>query len=159
MTDGAERRFRFRSDWRIPAPAAAVFAVLENVEDYPAWWPQVREVIRDGPDSGRCRFRSFLPFELRVTATAARRDPAAGLLEVVLAGDLDGRVRWLLRPRPGGTAVRYEQDTALRKPGLRRLARPARPLLIANHALMMRAGRRGLRARLGVRAGSHLDEG
>ncbi len=39
----------------------------------------------------------------------------------------------------------------MRKPLLRRLAVPGRPLFRANHRLMMRAGRRGLAA--------HLDGG
>jgi hypothetical protein len=93
--------------------------------------------------------------ELRITVRTARLDPGAGVLEIALSGDLDGRLRWTLAPAGnGGTRARYEQDTALRRrvpPGLRHLARPA---FAANHALMMRAGRRGLRAWLGV----HLDD-
>ncbi|MDT0345579.1 SRPBCC family protein [Streptomyces litchfieldiae] len=155
MKDSRASRFRFHGDWEVAAPPPAVYAVLNRPEDYPRWWPQVREVVRTGPDTGHCRFRSFLPFDLHVTVRATRREPAAGVLEIALSGDLDGWLRWTLIPLEGGTRVRHEQDTALRKPLLRRLAPVARPAFAANHAVMMRAGHRGLRAWLGV----HLDDG
>ncbi len=154
MTDTKRYRFRFHGDWLVAAPSSAVYAALACPEDYPRWWPQVREVVRTGPDTGTCRLRSVLPFELRVTVVATTRDPGAGVLELALGGDLAGRLRWTLSPWRGGTRAHYEQDTELRRPFLRRLIRPARPVLTANHAAMMRAGRRGLRAWLGV----HLDE-
>ncbi|MGK5529286.1 SRPBCC family protein [Streptomyces sp. URMC 129] len=155
MTDGRWSRYRFNDDWWVGAPPGAVYAVLERPEDYPRWWREIRHVVRTGPDTGLARFRSFLPFSLRVGVRAGRRDPAAGLIEVLLSGDLDGWVRWTISPSGTGSAVRYEQDTALRKPLLRHLSLPARPVFAANHALMMRSGRRGLRAWLGV----HLDDG
>ncbi|MDT0320714.1 SRPBCC family protein [Streptomyces millisiae] len=156
-TRGTRHRYRFRADWWVPAAPPAVYRVLERPEDYPLWWPQVREVRRLGPDQGHCRFRSVLPVDLRVTVRAARRDPEAGVLEVALGGDLEGWMRWTLAAGggagAGGTLVGYRQDTVLRHPLLRRLPSPARPVLVANHALMMRAARRGLRAWLGVRPG------
>ncbi|RKN44673.1 SRPBCC family protein [Streptomyces hoynatensis] len=153
--DGPPRRYRFRSDWRVAAPPDAVYRVLERHQDYPLWWPHIREVVQTGPDTGRCRFRSVLPVDLNVTVRALRRDPAARVLEIALGGDLEGRMRFHVAARGAGARVRIRQDTELRQPLLRRLARPARPLLLANHALMMRAGRRGLRAWLGV----HLEVG
>jgi hypothetical protein len=152
MTGGPGNRYRFRSDWWDPSPPPAVYAVLARGEDYPRWWPQIREAVPTGPGTGRCRFRSVLPFELSVTVRAGRDDPDAGVLQAELTGDLVGWVRWTLSPAArGGTRVTYEQDTELRhpllrRPLLRRLAWAARPVLRANHALMMRAGRRGLRA-------------
>ena len=38
--------YRFRTVWTLSAPAATVYGVLERIEDYPRWWPQVREVAR-----------------------------------------------------------------------------------------------------------------
>ncbi|MYS07554.1 polyketide cyclase [Streptomyces sp. SID6041] len=102
--------YRFRSVWRLAAPPDAVYAVLERADEYPRWWPQVREVVPVDDTTGTARFRSLLPYDLVVTARALRRDPRARLL--------------------------------------RALAVPGRPLFRANHALMMRAGRRGIAARL-----------
>ncbi|MEU6876816.1 SRPBCC family protein [Streptomyces sp. NPDC046712] len=142
-------RYRFRSVWQLAAPPDAVFAVLERGEDYPRWWPQVREVVPVDDDTGTARFRSLLPYDLIVTVAARRRDPAAGVLEVELRGDLEGWARWTLKGTDGsGTRAVYEQEVEVTSPLMRRLAVPGRPVFRVNHALMMRAGRRGLAAHL-----------
>lgn len=147
--------YRFRSVWELPAPPGAVYAVLERPEEYSSWWPQVREVTPIDGDSGVARFRSFLPYELRVTLRAARRDPVARVLEVTMTGDLEGWARWTLADGDaggGGGGVRtravYEQEVDVRRALMRRFAVPGRPVFVANHAVMMRAGRRGLAALL-----------
>lgn len=140
--------YRFRSLWSLPAPPAAVFAVLERLEDYPLWWPQVRTVTRLDGTTGRLTIRSVLPYEMHFTARETRRDPAAGVLEAVLSGDIEGWARWTVTPEGAGTLARYDQVVDVTKPLLRRLAVPGRPVFRANHRLMMRAGRRGLLRRL-----------
>ncbi|MFD3947224.1 SRPBCC family protein [Streptomyces sp. NPDC058579] len=141
-------RYRFRSVWQLAAPPDAVFAVLERAEEYPSWWPQVREVVPVDEATGTARFRSFLPYDLFVTAEARRRDPDARVLEVALGGDLEGWARWTLTAHGPGTRALYEQEVEVTSPLMRRFAVPGRPVFRANHALMMRAGRRGLAARL-----------
>ncbi|MFG2645107.1 SRPBCC family protein [Streptomyces sp. NPDC048370] len=141
-------RYRFRSVWQLAAPPEAVYAVLERAEEYPRWWPQVREVVPVDDVTGTARFRSFLPYDLVVTAEARLRDPDARVLEVALRGDLEGWARWTLTSRGPGTRALYEQEVEVTSPLMRRLAVPGRPVFRANHALMMRAGERGLAARL-----------
>lgn len=150
-------RYRFRSVWRLDAVPDAVYAVLERPEEYPEWWPQVREVRGTGEDTGLLRFRSVLPYDLTVTARATRHDPGARVLEIAMTGDLEGWVRWTVGPGPAvgpdagtGTVLLFEQEVVVRKRLMRLLAVPCRPFFRANHALMMRAGRRGLGSRLGV---------
>ncbi|MFJ3902568.1 SRPBCC family protein [Streptomyces sp. NPDC090025] len=150
--------YRFRSVWRLAAPPDTVYTVLARAEDYPLWWPQVREVVPLDDRTGTARFRSLLPYELVVTARAVRQDPVARVLEVSLRGDLDGWARWTLTPEPAGTGpgtgaeigtrALYEQEVDVRSPLLRALAVPGRPFFRANHTLMMRGGRRGLTAHL-----------
>ncbi|AIR97264.1 SRPBCC family protein [Streptomyces glaucescens] len=139
---------RFRSLWLLPAPPAAVYAALVRVEDYPRWWPQVREVTPLDGHTAAIRIRSLLPYDMACTVREVRRDPAAGVLEAALSGDVDGWSRWTVTAHGTGSLVRYEQEVDARKPLLRRLAVPGRPLFRANHWLMMRAGRRGLAAHL-----------
>ncbi|MFF8033259.1 MULTISPECIES: SRPBCC family protein [unclassified Streptomyces] len=141
--------YRFLSLWSLPAPAPVAYRALERIEDYPLWWPQVRGVTRLDDTRGTVRIRSLLPYDLVFTLRETRRDPAAGVLEVALLGDLDGRARWTVTARAaGGCLARYDQEVDVGKPLMRRLAVPGRPLFRLNHALMMRSGRRGLSARL-----------
>ncbi|MFF0448700.1 SRPBCC family protein [Streptomyces sp. NPDC004609] len=141
-------RYRFHTVWDLTARPDAVYEVLADAEDYPSWWPQVRSVIAHGEDSGAVRFRSFLPYELRVTAHAVRRDPEARVLEIGMEGDLEGWARWTVGARGFGTRAVYDQEVEVRRPLMRRLALPCRPVFRANHAAMMRAGLRGIDARL-----------
>ncbi|MDX6311179.1 MAG: hypothetical protein QOF84_7258 [Streptomyces sp.] len=145
-------QYRFRSSWDVEAGPDAVYRILERPDEYPTWWPQVREVRRTGETTGTLRFRSALPYDLFVTAHATRQDPQARVLEVAMYGDLEGWVRWTILQNGAdggaGTHLVFEQDVIVNKPLMRRLALPCRPLFRANHALMMRQGRRGLRARL-----------
>jgi uncharacterized protein YndB with AHSA1/START domain len=140
--------YRFRSLWSLPAPRAAVYDVLQRPEDYPRWWRQVREVTRLDGATGIIRIRSLLPYDMTFTAREVRRDPAAGVLEISLSGDIEGWARWTVTPRGTGSLARYDQVVDVTKPLLRRFAVPGRPVFRANHWLMMRSGRRGLVAHL-----------
>ncbi|MEU1304621.1 SRPBCC family protein [Streptomyces shenzhenensis] len=140
--------YRFRSLWPLPAPPAAVYDTLERAEDYPRWWPQVRTVSRLDDTTGLVTIRSALPYDMTFTARAARRDPAAGILEIAMTGDLEGWARWTVTADGTGALARYDQVVDVNKPLLRRLAVPGRPFFRVNHRLMMRAGRRGLLAHL-----------
>jgi hypothetical protein len=142
--------FRFRSVWKLPMRPADVYAVLERAQEYPVWWRQVREVTPIDERSGTARFRSFLPYDLVVTAREREHRPETGVLEIAMAGDLNGWARWTVRAAPGGdgTHALYEQEVDVAKPLMRRLAVPCRPAFLLNHALMMRSGRRGLVAHL-----------
>jgi uncharacterized protein YndB with AHSA1/START domain len=154
--DAGRYSFRFRSRWFAASPER-VFAVLERGEDYPAWWPQVREVHGLEGSRGAARIRSVLPYDLWITGRPVRRDPRAGVLEMEITGDVEGWARWTVTREPGGgdTSALYEQQVEVRKPLLRDLITLGRPFFHANHTLMMRAGQRGLRRWLG----RGLDDG
>ncbi|MCT9081860.1 SRPBCC family protein [Streptomyces fulvoviolaceus] len=141
-------RYRFRSSWALHASPATVYDVLEQAEDYPRWWPAVREVNRLDDTTGVIRIRAVLPYDLTFTAREVRRDPAAGVLEIAMTGDLEGWARWTVTGDGAGSLARYDQVVVVNKPLLRRFAVPGRPVFRANHWLMMRAGRRGLAAYL-----------
>ncbi|MER6360978.1 SRPBCC family protein [Kitasatospora sp. NPDC001527] len=144
--------YRFHGVWRLPAPPAAVYRALADVAGYPRWWPEIRDVRKTGPDRGEVLVRALLPYRLVIGLTAVRQDPAAGVLEAAMHGDLTGWSRWTVTgDGAGGALALFEEDTRPAKPLLRRLALPARPLFRANHAVMMRRGRRGLAAHLSGR--------
>ncbi|MEU9449469.1 SRPBCC family protein [Streptomyces sp. NPDC048277] len=136
--------YRFLSLWPLPHGTTAVYRALERVEEYPDWWPQVRSVSRLNDTTGVITIRSVLPYDMTFTARETRSDPAAGVLEVAMTGDIEGWARWTVTADGTGTLARYEQVVDVNKPLLRRLAVPGRPFFRVNHRLMMRAGRRGL---------------
>ncbi|MFB6599025.1 SRPBCC family protein [Streptomyces diastaticus] len=136
--------YRFRSRWVLPAAPDAVYQVLEDVPGYPLWWREVREVVRTSETEGLLRFRSLLPYDLRVTARLRRQDPAARLLEAAFDGDLVGSLVWRVGAACGGARVDFDQEVRVTSRTMRLLAVPGRPLFRANHALMMRSGRAGL---------------
>jgi uncharacterized protein YndB with AHSA1/START domain len=147
----ALHRYRFTSVWDLPAPPRRVYGVLADPRTFPVWWPEIREVRQLDERSGEMRFRSLLPYELQVTAHEARQDPAAGVLEARLTGDLEGSTRWTVTTRGDGAAVAvFDEDVEVRKPLMRRLALPGRPAFRINHALMMRSGLTGLTRYLAV---------
>lgn len=145
------REYRFHSTWRIAAHPDIVFAALAALDAYPTWWPGVREAR--ALDAERCALtiRSVLPMDLRLVACSARRDPTTRVLEAHLTGDLVGFSRWTLVPQEAGTAALFEEHVVPYGGSVRRFSF-ARPVLRANHAIMMRRGEAGLRARLAAKA-------
>ena len=158
MTIEGLHRYRFVTVWDIPAPPRRVYGVLGDPRSYPVWWPEIREVRQLDASTGRMRFRSLLPYELEVVARESRQDPAAGVLEARLTGDLEGVTRWTVTSRgDGGSVAVFEEDVEVHRPLMRRLALPGRPAFRVNHTLMMINGRRGLTHYLAVCA--HRDIG
>ncbi len=146
-TDRVDHTYVFTGTWQLPAAPDVVYSCLERLDLYPEWWPQVREARRIDDDTCAVVVRSHLPYSLRVTAHRHETDPGAGKLHARLSGDLEGFVGWTLRAHQGGTAADFHEEVIATKALLRTLGF-LRPALRANHAWMMRAGERGLRAQL-----------
>ena len=141
--------YRFATSWRLAAPADTVYDALKDVDAYVRWWPQVRRVSRIDDDCGSVSIRSLLPYTLELVLRREVEDPGTGELRVAVRGDLHGWSAWHLGQGDDGTTVAsYRQEVELRAPVLRQVSFAARPLLRANHTVMMRDGERGLRAHL-----------
>jgi len=137
--------YRFRSEWKLDAERARVFAVLRKGESYEWWWPQIKRSARLSDGSYELVARSFLPYELRMVLTESVIDEGAGVLEANLEGDLEGFSRWTLSEQEGRTIATFDEEVVTHKRLLNLLSPVARPLLRYNHTVMMRAGERGLR--------------
>ncbi len=140
-----EHRYHFVSHWTVAAPADAVFAAIYEVARYPAWWPEVKEVRQLSEEHLWLRTRAMLPYDLAFRLDRTIADPVAGVLEAVLRGDLEGRIRWTIEAAEGGCRVTFDEDVVTNKRALNALAWVARPAFVANHALMMAHGQAGLR--------------
>jgi hypothetical protein len=137
--------YEFRGTWTVAAPLDAVRETVVDLEHYPAWWPQVRAVVKLGPDDARVLCRSTLPYTLDLLLHAVSRE--GSVLEVGVSGDLDGSVRWLLAPVNGGTRMDFEQTVRVSGP-LALASYVARPVLRWNHHRMMLGCIAGLRDHL-----------
>lgn len=137
------RRFAFHHTWLLPAPPERVVEALADIEGYPRWWPQVRSVEQIDAVSGRGRIRSLLPITLRMVLTREIEDREGGHLRVALDGDLTGWAGWTVEESTGGSVATFEQEVRVAA-RLNRAATLAPFVLQANHAWMMRQGRRGL---------------
>lgn len=142
----------FRSVWHVQAPPAAVLRVLNDLESYPAWWPEVRGVRALGGGRFAVVARSFLPYELRFVIEATTGDAEPGVIRARLSGDMEGSVRWTVDGDGDGSRLTYDQEVTTHRRLLNVAAPFARPAFKANHALMMRHGEAGLRAHLGGHA-------
>ncbi|HEY8655840.1 MAG TPA: SRPBCC family protein [Candidatus Limnocylindria bacterium] len=140
-----EHRYHFVSHWTAAAPGAAAYAALHAVSRYPTWWPEVKMVRKLDADRFWLRTRSILPYDLSFSLDRQIADPAAGVLEAMLRGDLEGRIRWTIEPAAGGCRITFDEDVVTNKTALHALAPIARPAFVANHGLMMAHGQAGLR--------------
>lgn len=140
------RAYSFASTWWVRAAPSPVHAVLEDVEHYPEWWPQVVACLKLGEDEGVVLCRSSLPYTLELGVSLLRRTPE--VLESRVTGDLDGWVRWRVVPDGGGCRVHFEQEVVARGALLGLASYAARPMLRWNHARMLAGARDGLARRL-----------
>ena len=145
--------YRFRTVWRLDHPALTVFDALADVEHYPQWWPQVRRGRRIDATSGELTCRSLLPYDLTFVLHRAVEDRNALILRARMAGDLSGTSQWTVRAVNGGCEAVFDEDVTVGRGALRVAGRLARPALVLNHDLMMRAGERGLRRFLRTQQG------
>ncbi|OXM61096.1 MULTISPECIES: SRPBCC family protein [Amycolatopsis] len=140
--------YHFRDTWLLSSPARTVFDAVTDVAGYPRWWPDVREVTRVDDNTAQLVCRAVLPYALVIRMRRAEEDRDTGRMRVHLTGDLEGSLAATALQLPGGTRLEITQRVIATKPLLRTLSPLARPVFRANHALMMRRGRRGLESHL-----------
>lgn len=136
--------YRFRSEWVAPMATAEVYELLVDIAGYPRWWPQVKAVAKIDDDTAFVVCRSVLPYVLEFEMASTRQDRANGVLEAELHGDLLGRCRWTMSASGEDTQLVFEQEVTTPGRLLTIASRFARPLLVLNHAWMMRGCRRGM---------------
>lgn len=138
-------KYRFVHDTTLAAPLARVYDLIVDIEHYPRWWPQVRAVAKVDDDHAIVVCRSALPYDLELHLAAVDREPPRA--EVSIAGPIEGSASWTLTEVAGGAALHFEQE--VRALGALRFASYLlRPLLVWNHAVMMRGFDEGARAAL-----------
>lgn len=150
------RRFELISEWHLAASPEQVWAVLAHPEDWPRWWPYVRNVVlvKHGDADGLGDIRQFswasaLPYGLKLNITTTASTAPTHLVAQA-NGDLCGRGEWQIAPIPVGTRVRYIWQVELEKSWMRWLAPLLAPIFSWNHHVVMRSGARNMAKWLGV---------
>lgn len=149
--------FHLTTQWRLAAPARAVWGALSVPEEWPTWWRAVVavELLEAGDADGvgayrRMTWRTALPYTIAFNMRTVRVEPLA-LIEGRADGELAGTGRWTISSDGAGTDVRYDWTVAVTKPWMRRLAPLARPVFAWNHNTVMAWGHEGLERKLASR--------
>ena len=136
------RPFRFDRAWFFDIGRDELWAALARTDDFPRWWPWLRELSGDGLVPGgcsACAVRAPIPYTMRFTVTVANLVPGERV-EAVVAGDLSGPARLELAPDGRGTLVRLAWELRLERPVVRTAARFGRPLLEWGHDWVVTTG-------------------
>jgi len=107
----------------------------------------------DGNGTGayrRITWRGVLPSRVTFNLRTVKVQPRA-LIESVADGQLTGVGRWQLTRAGAGTEVQHDWIVNVALPGIPIVAGIAGLLFKWNHRALMKAGRRGLESRVGVR--------
>jgi hypothetical protein len=147
--------YHFVSIWRVEGTAAEVYAIIEDVESLPRWWPAVYlevRVLEPGDAAGVGKVvalytKGWLPYTLRwqLRIIEAQR-PHRSTLEAW--GDLIGRGVWTFTQAGGKVQVQYDWRIQADKPMLRYLSFLLKPIFAANHRWAMARGEESLRLEL-----------
>jgi Polyketide cyclase / dehydrase and lipid transport len=142
--------YHFVTDWRFRAPAQRVWDVVLDIERYPGWWKnfrQVRVTQGDGRSNGsviECVVRGSLPYSLRYALEVMESEEYRHIL-LRSTGDLVGTGRWAFNEVERETQAIYHWDVATTNPILNLVAPLAKSALAKNHERVMANGYAALR--------------
>lgn len=147
----------FLTVWEVTAPVQRVWDVINSVEGYPQWFPDVvaTEQISPGDLRGvgaiaRSRWTTALPYGFIMVTRTTQVEPPY-LMELSVTGDLEGTGRWELSGNEAVTTVRYYWTVTPANPWLRLFGPVAQPAFRWNHAIVMQKGAEGLANHLDAR--------
>jgi hypothetical protein len=151
------RPFRFERRFRFDVPPDRLWAAMADTDRYPEWFPWLRGY--GGGELAPGLVTTFevsppLPYRLALSVEVHEVVPGV-LVDGVVGGDLSGPARVEVAAHGAGSTARLSWQLELTRPPLRRLARVARPLMVAGHHLVVAVGVRRFRRRaLGERRGA-----
>ena len=145
-------RYHFRSDFTLTSSRDAVWTALRAVDQWPTWWRWLKriDVVRGATSEHgvgaihRNHISSPTGYSFRFQGETVDADHLRRI-DLVLSGEIDGRVRYVLSDAPsGGTLVAYAQLVETPKWWMNLLAPLARPAFTWNHGRLMTDFGRGL---------------
>lgn len=149
----------FLTEWTIPGSVEDVSSVLEEIERFPEWCPNVYLSVlieRPADERGvgkhvRVLSKGKLPYKLRWEFTVIEsRKPHGFTIEAT--GDFVGTGTWTLTQNGAGVNVRYDWRIRADKPLIRALSPLLKPVFRKNHLWAMKQTELGLLEELRRRA-------
>ncbi len=148
-------RYDFVTVWDLEFELPDVWTLIEQADDWPAWWPGVLESreIKPGDPNGigsirRTTWKSALPYKLTFDSETIRVEKFREI-EIRAFGELTGRGLWHFEQiQDRRTRVQYDWQVTTDKAWMNLVAPLARPLFRWNHDIIMRRGEAGIRRRL-----------
>ncbi|MFN7926928.1 MAG: SRPBCC family protein [Blastocatellia bacterium] len=139
--------YAFLTEWRVTAPIELVYDILKDGNDYKRWWPDVyleSDYIPSGDPNGIgdqvvLLTKGWLPYKLRWTATAERRE-RPHTIAIRASGDFNGRGVWQLQQVGEECDIKFDWRLTADKPLLRWLSPLFKPIFKWNHRWAMERG-------------------
>jgi Polyketide cyclase / dehydrase and lipid transport len=153
-------QYHLRTRWSLAAPVGAVWTELSRPEGWPQWWKGMLSVrlLEQGDGNGmgayrRIIWRGVLPARITLNLRTVKIEPRA-MIESIADGQVTGVGRWQLTRAGAGTEVQHDWIVNVGVPGIPVVDAIAGLLFKWNYRSLMKAGRRGLEGRVGVRLGA-----
>lgn len=149
MTGTKNVNYNFTSVWHINSPLAQAEAAIQDVANWPRWWPSLTTVnIQKETTSligseANLSWRAALGYMLQLQITITERKPGSKLA-FTSEGDLTGGGEWLFVGKGSQTAMTINWRVSTTKPWMNLLAPLLKPVFIASHHKVMRDGEKGL---------------
>ncbi len=127
--------------------------VIEEVDQFEAWWPWLEEFRCEGGSLKRGAvlhgvIAPPLPYRMRIQVELTRCDPP-GRIEALIHGDLEGEASLELCARGTGSSVEVAWTVEMMQRPMRLADRMAHPLLQWGHDRVVEITVAGFRKRLG----------
>jgi polyketide cyclase/dehydrase/lipid transport protein len=147
--------YYFEDVWRIPMSREIAWRMVDDVANWPAWWPDYRlaevvSTVRHGAGARwHVRVKSNLPYTLDFHFTVLQHD-APRYVKTSVEGFFVGDIDWTLEEDgPDATLMTLRERTQTTWLLINLTARlGGRRLLERNHAAAMRRGMEGMKAAL-----------
>lgn len=145
--------YNFTSHWQVNAPFEKVWEIIASYDTWTTWWAGLDrlEAVHETPDHVGSRakliWRAKLGYRLE-TIISITSIEAPRLINFDSAGSLEGNGSWLVEGEGKNSRITITWNVATTKPWMNLLSPILRPIFVASHHGLMRAGERGLNRHL-----------
>jgi hypothetical protein len=143
----------YRRDHEFPISPHQLWDVIEEVDQFEAWWPWLEEFRLEGESLKQGAvlhgvIAPPVPYRMRIQVELTQCEPAR-CIEALIHGDLEGEASLVLSTRGIGSSVEVAWTVEMMQRPMRMADRMAHPLLQWGHDRVVEVTVAGFRKRLG----------